>query len=82
MCQCDIAVPALGNCTRKSFHTGWNVHTRRTDKGDAIENGGGIKHVQRKNYDNNGKLASDPSIYTMNHPDLIISNLMENSIGL
>ena len=27
-------------------------------------------------------LTSDPSIYMMDHPDLTVSNLMENSIGL
>ena len=27
-------------------------------------------------------ITCDPSIYTMDHPDLTVSNFMENSIGL
>ena len=27
-------------------------------------------------------ITSDPSIYTMNYPDLIVCNFMENSVGL
>ena len=27
-------------------------------------------------------IVDDPSIYTMDHPGLIVSNFMENSIGL
>ena len=37
---------------------------------------------QRKKYNIWEIITFDLSIYTMNHPDLTVSNFMENSIGL
>ena len=37
--------------------------------------------LQRKKYNVLKIVTCDPSIYTMDHPDLTISNFMGNSIG-